>query len=113
MNSANPLVLTVTVLLAFALVATGAPASVSAQYLGNDGAGKVDASTLEEVLKIKSDQVENAELEKYPPTPGSGTIPLPHPAPFSVFVFIGIVVGIAATVFFVKGRTGRYAAMGK
>ena len=66
MNAVNTLVLTVTVLLTFTLVAAGAPASASAQYFGNDGAGKVDASMLEEVLKIKSDQVQLVNDIKYP-----------------------------------------------
>ena len=66
MNTVNTLVLAVTVLLTFALVAAGVPAIASAQYFGNDGAGKVDASTLEEVLKIKSDQVQLVNDIKYP-----------------------------------------------
>ena len=107
MNTVNTLILTVTVLLTFTLVATGAPTSASAQYLGNDGAGKVDASTLEEVLKIKSDQVRLVESIKYPTWN-----PYPHHPQLGTFVIVGAAVGSVAAVFFIKGRSGRYAAMG-
>ncbi len=103
----NALVLTVTVILTFALVATGAPAIASAQYLGNDGAGKVDASTLEEVLKIKSDQVRLVEDMKYPTWN-----PYPHHPQLGTFVIAGAAVGGVTAVFLIKGRSGRYAAMG-
>ena len=103
----NILVLTVAVLLTFALVAVGAPAIASAQYLGNAGTGKVDASTLEEVLKIKSDQVQLVNDIKY-----STWNFYPHPPQLGTFVIVGAAVGSVAAVFFIKGRSGRYAAMG-
>ena len=107
MNTVNNLVLTVAVLLTFALMATGVPAIASAQYFGNDGAGKVDASTLEEVLKIKSDQVQLVNDIKY-----STWNFYPHPPQLGTFVIVGAAVGSVAAVFFIKGRSGRYAAMG-
>ena len=103
----NALVLTVTVLMTFALVVTGATEIASAQYLGNNGAGKIDSSTLEEVLKIKSDQVRHVENIKYPP----GTIHQHNPQ-FGTFVIVGAAVGGVTAVFLIKGRSGRYATMG-
>ena len=52
-NTVNTLVLTVTVLLTFALVAAGAPAIASAQYLGNVGSDVDDQTgTLKEAMQI-------------------------------------------------------------
>ena len=94
-NTVNTLVLTVAVLLTFALVAPGAPASASAQYLGGE------------------DQVSVDDLEGHvfgSPQPYSGAIL--SPIPFITFLILGIVASGIAAAFFIKGRSGGHAAMG-
>ena len=91
-------ILTVTVLLTLA-VAAGARTIASAQYFGNMGVGgETGANTLEEVLKIKSEQVNIVW-----PTPGEGPILEPPPHRMLVFMVTALLGGIAA-IFFHQGK---------
>ena len=100
-------ILTVTVLLTLTLAA-GAPTIASAQYLGNTGVGgETGANTLEEVLRIKSEQVNIA----WPPPDGG---PILEPPSHRMLVFmVAALLGGIATIFFIKGRSGKYAAIGR
>ena len=90
-------ILTVTVLLTLVL-AVGAPTIASAQYFSNI----TNPKTLEEVMKLQEYTVSVS-----PPNDQHD----PH------FMFIGIMIGaslgIIAAVFFIKGRSGKYAAVGR
>ena len=98
------IILTATILLTLALVAAGVPTIASAQYLGNVGAGgETGANTLEEMLKIKSDQVKLADEIKY------GQI-IPDRASPGMVMIVGALVGCVAAAFFIRGRSGKYAA---
>ena len=118
--------LTATILSVFFIGSIGAASVASAQYLGNVGSeGETGQSTLEEALKLQSDRVANAEAN---PGAGSGTpyldangvvgaglllivafCPLGLPA----LVIAGAVFGGIAGAFFIRGRSGKYAAMGR
>ena len=92
-------ILTVTVLLTLAL-AVGAPTIASAQYFNNI----TNPKTLEEVMKLQEYTV---------------SVSPPNDQPDPHFTFIGIMIGtfislgIIAAVFFIKGRSGKYAAVGR
>ena len=98
MNAVNTLVLTVMVLLTFVVAATGAPASVSAQYLGNIGSDADERTgSLKEVIGS-----------------GPGTPPPPveySTIPFIILSIMGVAAGAIASAFFIKGRSGRHAAV--
>ena len=105
-------ILTATVLLTLTLAA-GVPTIASMPYLGNVGIdGETGANTLEEVLKIKSEQVILVDSIKHQ-SPGVGTILLPDAAPIGKLMILGVLFGIIAAVFFIRGRSGKYAAIGK
>lgn len=104
----NTLVLTITVLLAFALVATGAPAIASAQYLGNAGAGDGTGNlTLEEALELQRERVGGPIVGIHHSGP---SVPQPD---IGMYIIMGAVFGSVSAVFFIKGRSGRYAAIEK
>ena len=95
---------------AFALWATPAAAGSVTPYLGNvNTGGETGANTLEEVLKIKINQVEIAENIKNPST-GSGTLPVGAKV-LDLRYVIAAAVGSIAAAFFTMGRTGKYAAV--
>ena len=108
MTTVNTLVLTVTVLLTFALVATGAPTSASAQYLNS---GDVDdwtgTPTLEEIIEIHGEFFVYGCCEK---SPGMS---IPSLVPFITLLIMGVVAGCIISVFLIKGRSGRHAAIRK
>ena len=124
----NTLVLTVTVLLTFALVATGAPASASAQYLGNVGndnpCGFTTPCTSEPSTQRKGNVVVDdpcgltvEEALKKCTYKAVIDIPPPSPVEYSAVPFIilsimGVAAGAIVSAFFIKGRSGRHAAVG-
>ena len=99
-------ILTVTVLLTLTLAA-GAPTIASAQYFGGSHAGEnTGAHTLEEVLRIQSSRVTSEEFQ--------GCGPVLAPGPNSALMIIGTtLLGGIGAVFFIKGRSGKYAAIGR
>ena len=82
-----------------------------AQYMGNVGSeGETGAYTLEEALEIQRRRVEAAQAN---PASGSGTPYLDASGVVGASVIAGAVFGGIATAFFVRGRSGKYAAMGR
>jgi len=94
-----------------AVMATGTIAPAFAQYLGSVGpGGETGASTLEETLELAKRRVEATEA--YPST-GSGTPYLAAEGVIGASAIAGAVFGGIAIAFFMKARTGKYAAQGR
>ena len=82
-----------------------------AQYMGNvGGQGETGAYTLEEALEIQRRRIEAAEAN---PASGSGTPYLDASGVVGASVIAGAVFGGIAAAFFIRGRSGKYAAMGR
>lgn len=82
-----------------------------AQYLGNVGSqGETGQNTLEEILAIQASRIAAAESN---PGAGSGTPYLDASGVVGAAVIAGAVFGGIAAAFFVRGRSGKYAAMGR
>ncbi len=78
--------------------------------LAYSGLGATDGITLEEHLELATRKVEYAEAN---PATGSGTPYLDASGVLGASVIAGAIFGGIATAFFVKGRSGRYAAYGR
>ena len=103
--------LTASLIAVFAIGLYADDAMVFAQYFGNVGdEGQTGARTLEEALKLQEARVEVA-LEN--PGTGSGTPILDANGVAGAAIIAGAVFGGIAGSFFIKGRSGRYAAMGR
>ena len=105
------------VLLAASLVAVfvigiyGTHAVAFAQYMGNVGSeGETGSYTLEEALEIQRRRIQAAEAN---PASGSGTPYLDASGVVGASVIAGAVFGGVAGAFFIRGRSGKYAAMGR
>ncbi len=82
-----------------------------AQYMGNVGEeGQTGSYTLEEALEIQRRRIEAAEAN---PASGSGTPYLDASGVVGASVIAGAVFGGIAGAFFIRGRSGKYAAMGR
>ena len=82
-----------------------------AQYMGNVGSqGETGTNTLEEALEIQHRRVLAAEAN---PASGSGTPYLDANGVVGAAVIAGAVFGGVAGAFFIRGRSGKYAAMGR
>ena len=82
-----------------------------AQYMGNVGSeGQTGSHTLEEALAIQAQRVKAAQDN---PASGSGTPYLSADGVVGAAVIAGAVFGGIAGAFFIRGRSGRYAAMGR
>ena len=80
-------------------------------YLGNVGPqGQTGSYTLEEALAIQKGRVDAARDN---PAAGSGTPYLDANGVVGASIIASAVFGVMAGTFFVKGRTGKYAAMGR
>ena len=85
--------------------------STFAQYMGNVGsAGETGSYTLEEALEIQTRRVASADAN---PAAGSGTPYISADGVVGAAVIAGAVFGGIAGAFFLKGRSGKYAAMGR
>ena len=111
-NVMNPKsLLTATVLSVFVLGVAGAASPAAATYLGNVGPnGETGAHSLEAALKIQQDRV--LAVEDCPQC-GSGTPYLDADGIAGASIIAGAVFGGVAATFFIRGRSGRYAAMGR
>jgi hypothetical protein len=78
--------------------------------LAYDGLGSPVGPTLEEQLELAERKVQKAADN---PATGSGTPYLDASGVLGASVIAGAIFGGIATVFFVKGRSGRYAAYGR
>ncbi len=106
-----------TILLAASLIAVftigyyAENAIAFAQYMGNVGSqGETGTYTLEEALKIQAERVASAKAN---PGKGSGTPYLDAGGVVGAAVIAGAVFGGVAGAFFIRGRSGKYAAMGR
>ena len=82
-----------------------------AQYMGNVGSeGQTGSYTLEEALEIQSRRVASAEAN---PAAGSGTPYISADGVVGAAVIAGAVFGGIAGAFFIRGRSGKYAAVGR
>ena len=82
-----------------------------AQYFGNVGEqGETGKNTLEEALEIQARRVASAEAN---PGAGSGTPYLDASGVIGAAVIAGAVFGGIAAAFFIRCRSGKYAAMGR
>ena len=105
------------ILLAASLIAVftigiyGSSVLAFAQYMGNTGGeGQTGKFTLEEALKLQRNRVTEAEAN---PASGSGTPILDANGVVGASVIAGAVFGSIAGAFFIRGRSGKYAAMGR
>jgi len=78
--------------------------------LAYDGLGSPVGPTLEEQLELAERKVQKAADN---PATGSGTPYLDATGVLGASVIAGAIFGGIATAFFVKGRSGRYAAYGR
>ena len=108
----NKKILFATGLLAvFVLGYYGANSIAFAQYMGNVGdAGETGSYTLEENLELARRRIEAAEAN---PASGSGTPYLDASGVVGASIIAGAVFGGIAAAFFVRSRSGKYAAMGR
>ena len=105
----NTKILLAASLIAVFTIGLSAQSSVAfAQYMGNVGSeGQTGSYTLEEALEIQTRRVASADAN---PAAGSGT---PYISADGAAVIAGAVFGGIAGAFFLKGRSGKYAAMGR
>jgi len=78
--------------------------------LAYSGLGATDGITLEEHLALAERKVAYADAN---PATGSGTPYMDASGVLGASVIAGAIFGGIATAFFVKGRSGRYAAYGR
>ena len=82
-----------------------------AQYMGNVGSqGETGKYTLEEALEL---QVRRMESIAANPQAGSGTPVMDADGVFGAAAISAAVFGSVAGALFLKGRSGKYAAMGR
>ena len=82
-----------------------------AQYMGNVGeTGQTGTYTLEEALELQRRRIESAEAN---PSSGSGTPYLDAGGVVGAAVVAGAVFGGIAGALFIRGKSGKYAAMGR
>ncbi|MCY4252791.1 MAG: hypothetical protein OXU86_06545 [Thaumarchaeota archaeon] len=94
-----------------ALGSLGLAADAFAQYMGNVGdQGETGKLTLEEALSLQAARVQYAVDN---PGSGSGTPYLSADSVLGATVISAAVFGGIAATFFVRARSGKYAAMGR
>ena len=82
-----------------------------AQYMGNVGSeGQTGTYTLEEALELQARRVASAEAN---PAQGSGTPVLSADGVFGAAIIAAAVFGSISGLLFIKGRSGKYAAIGR
>ena len=93
-----------------ALVMALSTIMVPAAFAYAGSLGQPGGTTLEEQLMLAERKVATAAAN---PQTGSGTPYLNADGVVGASVIAGLIFGGIATAFFVKGRTGRYAAYGR
>ena len=105
------ILLTVSLIAVFTIGLYAENAVAFAQYMGNVGSeGQTGSYTLEEALEIQTRRVEAA---KNNPASGSGTPYISADGVVGAAIISAAVFGGIAGAFFIKGRSGKYAAMGR
>ena len=103
--------LTATMLAVFFFGTIGVTSVAYAQYMGNVGdQGETGSYTLEEALEIQKRRIEAAEAN---PASGSGTPYLDADGVVGAAIISAAVFGGIAGALLIKGRSGKYAAMGR
>ncbi len=109
MNS--KVLLTAFLMAVFVLGFYGTSSVAFAQYMGNVGeGGETGKFTLEEALDLQRQRVESATNN---PGAGSGTPVIDAAGVGGAAIITAAVLGGISGAFFLKGRTGKYAAMGR
>ena len=105
-------ILLATVAMSVILLGAAGSASVAfAQYLGNVGeAGETGQNTLEEILEIQASRIDAIAAN---PGAGSGTPYLSAEGVLGAAVISAAVFGGIAGALLLRGRSGKYAAMGR
>jgi hypothetical protein len=107
----NTKILLAASLIAVFTIGMSASSVAFAQYMGNVGdQGETGSYTLEEALEIQTRRIAAAEAN---PSSGSGTPYLDASGVVGAAVIAGAVFGGIAGAFFIRGRSGKYAAMGR
>jgi hypothetical protein len=107
----NTKILLTASLIAVFAIGMSASSVAFAQYMGNVGdQGETGSYTLEEALEIQTRRIAAAEAN---PSSGSGTPYLDAGGVVGAAVIAGAVFGGIAGAFFIRGRSGKYAAMGR
>lgn len=107
----NKVIIAASLIAVLAIGTMGATGIAYAQYMGNVGeSGETGSYTLEEALEIQKRRVEAAAAN---PASGSGTPYLDASGVGGAAVISAAVFGGIAGAFFLKGRSGKYAAMGR
>ena len=82
-----------------------------AQYMGNvGGEGETGQNTLEETLELARRRIEAAEAN---PASGSGTPYMDASGVLGASAISAAIFGGIAAAFFLRGRSGKYAAQGR
>ncbi len=109
MNS--KVILAASLIAVFVVGTLGASSVAFAQYMGNVGeTGETGTYTLEEALELQKRRVDSAMAN---PESGSGTPYLDASGVGGAAVISAAIFGSIAGAFFIKGRSGKYAAMGR
>ncbi|MXX21413.1 MAG: hypothetical protein F4Y82_06055 [Cenarchaeum sp. SB0665_bin_23] len=104
-------ILSVAIMTVFMLGYYGVSSVAFAQYMGNVGSqGETGQNTLEETLLLAERRIQAAQSN---PSSGSGTPYLDASGVVGASVIAGAVFGGIAAAFFVRARSGKYAAMGR
>ena len=107
----NKALLAASLIAVFVIGYYGASSVAFAQYMGNVGqSGETGKYTLEEALEIQQRRIEVANAN---PASGSGTPYLDASGVGGAAVISAAVFGGIAAAFFIRGRSGKYAAMGR
>ncbi len=107
----NKVLLTASLMAVFVVGTLGASSVAFAQYMGNVGSGgETGTFTLEEALELQQRRVQSANAN---PASGSGTPYLDASGVGGAAVISAAIFGGVAGAFFIKGRSGKYAAMGR
>ncbi len=89
----------------------GSSAVAFAQYMGNvGGSGETGKFTLEEALELQRRRIDAVKAN---PDAGSGTPVIDAAGVGGAAVITAVVLGGISGAFFIKGRSGKYAAMGR
>lgn len=105
------MILTASLIAVFAVGYFADSSIAFAQYFGNVGSeGQTGQNTLEEALAIQAARIASAQAN---PGAGSGTPYLDAGGVVGAAIIAGAVFGGIAAAFFIRGRSGKYAAMGR
>ncbi len=109
MNS--KVLLTAFLIAVFVIGYYGSSVVAFAQYMGNVGeGGETGKFTLEEALELQRRRVESANANT---STGSGTPYIDSAGVGGAAIITAAVLGGISGAFFIKGRSGKYAAMGR